>query len=378
MDSRSRFWCFTSYDVATEPLSEHRDKCSYIVWGREICPSTNRQHLQGFVAFRTRTKFSTIKRWLPGAHIEKCKGTPDENARYCKKDGDFKEFGVLPKDTTSGGPFARALQLARENKLHEVEQTQPGIFLRYKNTLESLITFRTSEMNNSCGIWIYGPPRCGKDFAVHQSPSLYVKALNKWWDGYKGEEDVLISDVDKESKWLGQFLKIWADRYKFRAEIKGGTMYIRPKRIYVTSNYSIREIFEDKVADAISARFNVYNFYVTPYEFIPRQESIPPTQVLDALIQRGDINKGGDEVDYHATTSTTPTDAEKEAASSANKENIPTSTTSIHESSDASEDDFQGPCHLQTNCIQRSCNKKKLGPRKRPKMVLQHRELNNG
>jgi len=51
--------------------------------------------------------------------------------------------------------------------------------------------------------------------------------VNKWWDGYAGEEEVLLEDVDKShSPWLGSFLKIWSDHWEFRAEVKGDSIII--------------------------------------------------------------------------------------------------------------------------------------------------------
>jgi len=89
-------------------------------------------------------------------------------------------------------------------------------------------------------------------------PSLYVKAQNKWWDGYQGEEAVLIDDFDLQGKCLGHYLKIWSDKWKCTGEIKGSTIPLNFKRIYITSNYSINNIFgEDSVLEAaIKRRFN--------------------------------------------------------------------------------------------------------------------------
>lgn len=64
-------------------------------------------------------------------------------------------------------------------------------------------------------------------------------------------------------KYLGYFIKIWADRYPFSPEIKGSTIKkIRPEKIIVLSNYTIDECFE-KVQDRepIKRRFKVVNFY---------------------------------------------------------------------------------------------------------------------
>lgn len=111
--------------------------------------------------------------------------------------------------------------------------------------------------------WIYGPTRTGKSFAARkENPDHYLKPLNKWWDRIKGTESVIIEDIGtSHAKWIGDMLKIWADRYSFPAEIKGGVRFIRPARIIVTSNYTIRELFPDpNTYLPLEERFVVRNF----------------------------------------------------------------------------------------------------------------------
>lgn len=56
-------------------------------------------------------------------------------------------------------------------------------------------------------------------------------------------------------------MKLWGDRYSFLAETKGGAINIRPKKIVITSNYKIEDLFEDTVlAAAIRRRFEVKYF----------------------------------------------------------------------------------------------------------------------
>lgn len=117
--------------------------------------------------------------------------------------------------------------------MERIKEDYPGYYLRYKSTFECMLKHDLNELTGSCGIWISGPLRCEKDYAVRNLESLYVKNINKWWDGYKNEKYVLISDVEpSHCNWLAYFLKIWTDRYPFLAEIKGSSMTIRPRAIF--------------------------------------------------------------------------------------------------------------------------------------------------
>lgn len=89
-------------------------------------------------------------------------------------------------------------------------------------------------------LWLWGDAGTGKSFYCRSNwPNAYLKMCNKWWDGYDGEDSVLIEDIGIESgKMLSHHIKIWADRYPFLAESKGLVRKIRPSIILVTSNYS--------------------------------------------------------------------------------------------------------------------------------------------
>ena len=68
-----------------------------------------------------------------------------------------------------------------------------------------------------------------------------MKSLSKWWDNYSQERIVLIDDLELDSmKYLGHLMKIWADPYgKIRGEMKGTTVALNYKILFVTANYSI-------------------------------------------------------------------------------------------------------------------------------------------
>lgn len=57
--------------------------------GKEVS-STGTPHLQAYFHFKNQIRFSTLKKMFPRAHIEKARGSAQDNLRYCSKDGDFQ------------------------------------------------------------------------------------------------------------------------------------------------------------------------------------------------------------------------------------------------------------------------------------------------
>ncbi|AXL65897.1 replication-associated protein [Spinybacked orbweaver circular virus 1] len=284
--SRCHGWTFTVFALEPEPVFEP-NLHEYLIFGRETCPTTGRSHLQGYIYFKERRRLPYLKKWIPGAHFEAAKGNPEQNQKYCSKDGDFKEYGRLPRSKSGGGAFKDVLLKAESGNIADIKEEYPGLFIRYKTNILSSVKFRVEELKSSCGVWICGPPRCGKDYAVRKLNSVYVKPLNKWWDGYNNENFVLLSDVEPpHCSWLGFFLKIWTDRYAFVAEIKGGSVKIRPKKIFVTSNFTLEECFSGKVLEALRTRFNVYNEF--DGSFFARQVDSIKTAVYDKLLSLED------------------------------------------------------------------------------------------
>lgn len=94
----SKYWCFTYFHnnvSEMETLETLLKKFKYI-FGIEVCPETKRSHLQGYVDFEKKVRPSeTIK--IKEIHWEKCKGSKEQNIKYCSKDGKFRTNIKVPK-----------------------------------------------------------------------------------------------------------------------------------------------------------------------------------------------------------------------------------------------------------------------------------------
>lgn len=105
--------------------------CDYLVYGRETGESGT-PHLQGFVAFREKKRFNAAKRLLGArAHLERAR-RPSEAAEYCKKDGDYEEFGEM-----KGRGKRNELDLFKADvqegmlSLREIREKHSNVYARY-------------------------------------------------------------------------------------------------------------------------------------------------------------------------------------------------------------------------------------------------------
>lgn len=272
----SKRYCFTvnNYTALDVEVLSAADSHSiwgiqYLVYGREV-GEEGTPHLQGAVLFEKKRSLPWLKKnFHPTAHFEVMRGTAVQAVRYCKKDGDFTEFGELPLD-----PGARevrdwdnARQLAKEGRFDEIPS---DLYIRYLGNFHRINTMHQvlpSDADASTGVWIYGKSGIGKSrYARHHYPGFYHKMPNKWWCGYTDQEYVIVDDVDPSMKYLAYYLKIWTDRYAFACEKKNGVATIRPKKVVITSQYTIEQCFDEIDAVAIRRRCEVIELV---FPFVP-------------------------------------------------------------------------------------------------------------
>lgn len=216
-----------------------------------------------------RCRIDQIKKAFPKLHIEIAKH-PRAAIEYCTKSDTRIEGPIIIGEPVFASNVKedvaaknrKILEIGAEAaveqgliRIEKYQQAKKSIDL-YKNT-----TLECKSLDVLENQWIYGPPGAGKSRSARECDSLFIKPINKWWDGYADQKTILIDDFELDHKCLGHYLKIWADHYPFRAETKGGFIYIRPTKIVVTSNYHPADIWTDPMMiQAILRRFNLINF----------------------------------------------------------------------------------------------------------------------
>lgn len=270
----ARNWCFTwnnypdNYRTVLDGIT-----CRYICAGEELAPETGTPHLQGFITFENRGKrLGGVRTLLPDCHLTIATGSPKQNRSYCSKTREcdaepnriFYERGSIPLDAADKGELEKCrYENAWANaKFGKLEDIDADIRIRCYSALRRIerdYMPAMERLDGPCGIWIHGVAGCGKTRTVMDAyPEVYPKPRNIWWDGYQNEEVVLLDDVDIYDIRLGGLLKHWADAYPFIGEAKGTSRKIRPRKLFVTSQYRIEDIWQDQpTREALGRRFHV-------------------------------------------------------------------------------------------------------------------------
>jgi len=284
-------WCMTIYPHKFDSVEQLKACCdaigaasSYAMFGRETCPKTGKRHLQAFCLFKDRVRTTQLKKmYHKSIHWEPMNGSIEDSERYCSKDDTAPlVYGEKPK--TAGELEQDRWRATREAcKRGDLDAVDDQIFVTQFSNIQKIANHYAPShpsLDAPCGVWLYGVPGSGKThWATTKYGAFYYKLCNKWWDGYKGEETVLIDDIDPSHVYMGQFLKHWADKYAFRGETKGGGGMYRPKTVIVTSNYSIEECFPDMQGlKAFKRRFKVWYF---PYPYKEGMKSPIARELLE-------------------------------------------------------------------------------------------------
>lgn len=254
--TQAKHWCFTlnnysDNEVATVRSAAESEGTVYLVFGREV-GECGTPHLQGFVSLSNRTSFGVVKAMLGGrVHLECARAKPVVAAAYCKKDGDYEEFGSL-STTSSKGQRTDLQTLAdsiRAGKtFREIAEEDPASAIRYGTGILRLQQLTRPQRRFPPQILtLWGPTGTGKtrrvwEFANHDQ--LWVHPGGSWFDGYDHHRSVLFDDFDGSWFKITYLLKL-LDRYVMPVPVKGSHAWWVPTHIYITSNINPEDWYEN-------------------------------------------------------------------------------------------------------------------------------------
>nr|WQH26039.1 MAG: replication-associated protein [Longfin eel circovirus] len=239
--------CFTLNNYTEEDLrfiqKNFKSVSKYLIVGKEV-GQNGTPHLQGFINLKKKTHFNSVKKLLPRAHIDKAKGTDQHNKDYCSKQEVAFEHGEI-QGQGKRNDLAAALATVRANggDIKALEDSHSLVYAKYTRGIWACINDfawkKPRDWKTEVHV-LWGIPGCGKSrYAREQAPEAYYKPRGEWWDGYTGQEDVIVDDF---YGWLkfDELLKI-CDRYPHRVPVKGSFVQFTAKRIYITSNVPVPE-----------------------------------------------------------------------------------------------------------------------------------------
>jgi len=262
-------YCFT-INNPTEDDDPRKWDARYVSWQLEK-GTDGTPHYQGYVEFHKQKRLSGAKKVNGRAHWEPRMGTQEQAIAYTQKgesrvDGPW-EVGVKGKGQGKRSDLeAVATRIKDGASVRDVAMESPALYVQYGRGLHALAQITAGKYTHDGvrGVWYWGRPGTGKSHAARQEhPDAYLKAQNKWFDGYCGEEAIILDDLDKlGGDKLGHYLKIWADKYACTAEVKGATVNLRHKVIVVTSNYHPDTLWpeDEELCEAIKRRFKIKEF----------------------------------------------------------------------------------------------------------------------
>lgn len=248
---------YTEADIVT--INEHFHQIFKLFIANKEVGESGTPHLQAYGELKNPTSITGLQSKLiqhqqPRWHVEVAKADLNANVRYIKKTKSALDIQIGQlKDTQRSQrvPNASKLQpvieLVRQGTtIKTIALEHPDIYVRSSTGIEKLIHHFTNPRSHlTIGYWLWGPTGSGKSrWAFKHFPDAYYKdPETDWWDGYHGQETVIVDDY-RPSKSLS-FAKILrlVDRYPLMVQVKCAFAQFVSKRIIFTSPLPLLDTF---------------------------------------------------------------------------------------------------------------------------------------
>jgi len=139
--SSAKHWVFTLNNYTEDDfqtLCDTAENYEYLVFGREV-GEQGTPHLQGYVVLKQKLRLANVKALAPfgNAHLEIKRGSPKKAADYCKKDGNFEEYGTFPAEQGKRSDFDELKEWIKAQperpRDRDVAEQFPHLWGRYRS-----------------------------------------------------------------------------------------------------------------------------------------------------------------------------------------------------------------------------------------------------
>lgn len=255
---------------------------------------TQSLHIQLYVVFRKSTRFNTVRRvfTIPGfepPHVEMRRDKHEVCTWYTTNpakriDGEqayFSSDGFIKKAGQQGQRndiVAAAQAIDAGTDLADVARQHQAVYIKYGHNLLNYQRLTQLTQRAAAPVYtffIHGPANMGKTTGAHMflercmglvegAPNGYYvwspKNTGNWWEGYCGQEYVIIDDLYSEASFpRSDALRIFNPIGRScRVAVHGNQVHMRGRFFFITSNRTHDRIFKNEDAqelEPITRRF---------------------------------------------------------------------------------------------------------------------------
>lgn len=230
----------------------------YAVYQKERGSETGYDHWQVYMELKKPVRLAALKKLFHSGHYEKRRGTREEARAYCMKE-DTRIEGPYEIGTWEAGgqgtrtDFQEIYQMLSDRKsLLSVLEAHPGTYMRAhrgikdaKFLIEQKASMRFRSLKTTVIVGDAGTGKTRLIYDLHGFESVFKldpQETTVWFDGYGGEDILLIDDFYGWIRW-GMLLNI-LDGYPLRLPVKGGFCWANWTKVYITSNNKVESWYD--------------------------------------------------------------------------------------------------------------------------------------
>lgn len=276
----ARRYCFTFNNPkrhnSKQFVNELKEKCTYIIIGREYAPDTGTPHLQGYCIFREPQSIKQLKKLNKKVHWEKCMGCHTKNVAYCSKEDRKPWIYDVRRQGCRTDLDIIAEQLNGGASPYEVSRIFPATYIRNYKGIESWSNMRQSgpvrpRTAKPYVKWYHGPSGSGKTRKAAEEAGDDVYWLDNINDmtGYTGQQTVIVDDFRETDIPFKKMLRL-LDRYPLTLNVKYGSTQFNSSVIVITSPYPPEQAYQtNEEVQQLLRRLDDVKYFGNPADDYP-------------------------------------------------------------------------------------------------------------